>query len=330
MLDFRLDRLEGYKVFHCLELATGDCDPAYPALRHIAAKKNLYVEQRYWLSWLYSLSYCGATAYYMFNEFPDYQDVTVRSLELWWAKNKSRCLFQTDRAKVKNFDKVVPMFDSYQKLCGGSQESAYSECRRNTPEETYQKVYSRMSQLYYFGRFSLFLLLEVVNELTGFPMIPTGLDLNNAKSCRNGLCYAAGKDNWVGRTLGDDQYAYLDKQLHGLLRQLKSEYPQFKHTFWNVETTLCAYKKLFPPFEKRYLGFYIDRMQSEILTMQKAVPELDWQALWDFRRAYFPTFMLGELNGWSGPRPGRAKMVRKTGRIFELDLPLRRLTHELG
>jgi len=89
MLDFRLDRLEGYKVFHCLELATGDCDPAYPALRHLAAKKNLSVEQRYWLSWLYSLSYCGATAYYMFHEFPDYQDVTVRSLELWWAKTRA-------------------------------------------------------------------------------------------------------------------------------------------------------------------------------------------------------------------------------------------------
>jgi len=63
--------------------------------------------------------------------------------------------------------------------------------------------------------------------------------------------------------------------------------------------------------------------------MQKAVPELDWQALWDFRRAYFPTFMLGELNGWSGPsRPG--KDGSQNGRIFELDLPLRRLTHELG
>lgn len=169
-LDFRLDRRAGYKAFHSLELAIGDCDPAYPALKYVARKLNLSTEQRYWLAWLYSLSYCGATAYYMFSEFPFYEDVDTRRLESWWARNKKRCLFQTDRAKVKNFDKIVPMFNSYRRLCGGSQEATYAECIGGSPEEAYNRVYAKMSNLYYFGRFSLFLLLESVHELTDFPM----------------------------------------------------------------------------------------------------------------------------------------------------------------
>ena len=327
-LDFRLDRRAGYKAFHSLELAIGDCDPAYPALKYVARKLNLSTEQRYWLAWLYSLSYCGATAYYMFSEFPFYEDVDTRRLESWWARNKKRCLFQTDRAKVKNFDKIVPMFNSYRRLCGGSQEATYAECIGGSPEEAYNRVYAKMSNLYYFGRFSLFLLLESVHELTDFPMIPTGLDLKNADSCRNGLCFALGKDNWLGNQLRKDQYAYLDDQLGLLTQELVTEYPQFKHTIWNVETTLCAYKKLFPPYQKRYLGYYIDRMQAELITMQRAVPELNWAILWDFRREYFPNFALGEYHDWQGPRKSETTRMMRTGRLHKLDIPIKKLTKE--
>ncbi|HRT03575.1 MAG TPA: hypothetical protein P5513_06510 [Candidatus Diapherotrites archaeon] len=52
------------------------------------------------------MSYCGPTAYYMFSEFPDYKNVEIKEINDWWNDKKSKLLFQTDRAKVKNFNKV--------------------------------------------------------------------------------------------------------------------------------------------------------------------------------------------------------------------------------
>ncbi|NLH79015.1 MAG: hypothetical protein GX465_18500, partial [Acidobacteria bacterium] len=142
------------------------------------------------------------------------------------------------------------------------------------------------------------------------------------------LCFALGKDNWLGNQLRKDQYAYLDDQLGLLTQELVSEFPQFKHSIWNVETTLCAYKKLFPPYQKRYLGYYIDRMQAELITMQRAVPELNWSILWDFRREYFPQFTLGEYHDWQGPRKSETTRMMRTGRLHKLDIPLKKLTKE--
>lgn len=328
MIDVRIDRTRGYKEYHCLMVGIGDCDPAYPALRYVAHRFELNTEQRYWLAWLYSLSYCAPTAFYMLNEFPDYENVDERRLERWWLNNKVRCLFQTDRAKVKNFNKIVPMFKSYRDLCGGSQEATYLEQLGNSPDISYDQTYAHFSKLYYFGRFSLFLLLEAVHELTGLPIEPTGLDLPNAESCRNGLCYALGADNLVDRTPTQDQYLILTDCLRTILSDLRRDYPGLKHTYWNVETSLCAFKKLFK--EKRYLGYYIDRMQSEMTTMQESVNAgVDWSVLWDFRREYFPHEFLGELNGWNGIRPKRAKLVTKTGHIYEKQFPLKKLTREV-
>lgn len=330
MMDLRVDRRGGYKYYHTLMNLIGDCDPAYPALRYVADRFELNEEQRYWLAWLYSLSYCAPTAFYMLNEFPDYENVDTRRLSGWWSKNKKRCLFQTDRAKVKNFDKIVPMFESYRDMVGGSQEAAYKEPSSPDPHEYYDRLFRHFGKLYYFGRFSLFLLLEAVHEMTRLPIQPSGLDLRDALSCRNGLCYAVGKNEWVQKK-NAPRLLDLDKltsDLASILTELRQEYPQIKHTYWNVETSLCSYKKLF--WETRYLGYYIDRQLAELHWMNKAVREgVDWSVLWSFRREHFAPFLLGEVGGWRGPRPERLKIVTRTGLPWELNLPLRRYTNEI-
>ena len=63
---------------------------------------------------------------------------------------------------------------------------------------------------------------------------------------------------------------------------------------WNVETTLCAYKKY--KKGKRYIGFYIDRQRKEIEKMQHNVKEgVDWSPLWDFRQETYDKKWLNEL-----------------------------------
>ena len=63
---------------------------------------------------------------------------------------------------------------------------------------------------------------------------------------------------------------------------------------WNVETTLCAFKKY--NLKKRYVGFYIERQRKEIDKMQHLVTDgVDWSVLWQFRQENYDTKWLKEL-----------------------------------
>lgn len=294
-----------YIWYHKYMMAIGDNDPTYPALNYICNRFELNMEQRYWIAFLFSTNYCAPTTYYIYNEFPDYENVDVRKLQSWWDKNKSKCLFQTDRAKVKNFNLFVKMFESYRQLVGVNQKSFWlGVAAGETTSKSYDMVYEMAGNIYYMGRFSLFLYLEAMHRLTNIPIYPTGLDLKNAESCRNGLCYALGLDYLVGTKLSKEEYDFLTEELAKLMIELSCNHGQ-EHNYWNVETSLCAYKKLY--WNKRYLGYYIDRMQDEIKTMEDNVKEgVNWEVLWDFRKEYMKHHKwLGELNNWSGIRKER-------------------------
>jgi hypothetical protein len=328
--DYRKERWEGYLKYHALMCRTGDCDPAYPMVMWLAKRFALDTEQRYWLAFLYSCCYCLPTAWAMFTAFPSYQECTEEAFARYWQYNKPTLLFETDRAKVKNFDAILPMLASYRKIVGTSQDGFYRRAAWSgsvmgmyDPYVAYERVYAACSQFYYFGRFSLFLLLEVVNLLTQLSILPKTMDLRLAESPRNGLCYALGKDDWV--TLHSRlpyrkiDYNYLQEKLLELPDAVAKAYPDVPNTIWRIETSLCGYKKLW--WESRYLGFYIDRAQVELATVAARYAEMDWQPAWDFRRRYHPQAFLGEMSGWFGVRKEKLSLFATTGK-FCLDEPI--------
>ena len=68
-----------------------------------------------------------------------------------------------------------------------------------------------------------------------------------------------------------------------------------QHTnIWNIETTLCAFKKF--KKGKRYVGYYIDRQRKEIEKMQDLVSDgVNWNVLLDFRNETYDKQWLKEL-----------------------------------
>jgi len=238
--------------------------------------------------------------------------VDVKRLERWWGKHREELLFQTDRRWVKANNRFVRMFQSYEKNVGGSQHDWYKQGFVKQPELNYDEVFKKTSNFYYSSRYSLFLLLESVKELTGLLIQPSGLNLKDAESSRDGLCFALGKDSWVGTNLPDEKMEYLQNCLMRIKRVLDFRFPNGRNTFWSIETSLCAYKKLH--LKTRYLGYYIDRQQEEILKMQnRKITGVNWKPLWDFRKEYFSHKLLGELNGWVGPRPHLRSYFLNTG-----------------
>ena len=130
-------------------------------------------------------------------------------------------------------------------------------------------------------------------------MTPTGLDLKHSTSSRNGLCYALGKDEFITHRYDKTSKKKLSKGVFNALAKgfdnLYSDILKTRanDTIWNIETTLCAYKKY--KKNKRWIGYYIERQRKEIARMEKNITEgVDWSVLWDFRKEYFDKKWLKE------------------------------------
>lgn len=288
-----MTREDDYIAYHVAMTEIGDLDPAYPIMLYVCDRYEFNAEQRYWLAFLYASCYSVPTAFYIWNEFPDFENIDLGRMSRWWSSNRPRLLFQTDRRWTRSRNQFVPMVASYAEFIGqSSQQARFASLVSPSPSATYDSVYLASSAIRFMGRYTLFLYLEAIQALTGLPMEPTGLDLRNSESSRNGLCYCVGADELLtghdyGRTTVPlDLYPMLDHEFERIMSRVRSEQPQTHSTVWSVETSLCAYKKIHRG--TRYLGFYIDRQHDEIAQMQSAVPDgVDWTPLWDFRRGHF-------------------------------------------
>ena len=280
----------------------GDMDPAYGALEYVSNRFELNIEQRFWLAFLYSTCYSGATTFYLYNEFPDFEQISLKRINLWWNANKHKTLFQSDRRWIKSRNEFPQMVKSYRetvKSMAPSQYLFYQKLKGTTNSQWYQNAYQAASGIYGMGRFGLFIYLEAVARIGQINMEPRGLDLKNSESSRNGLCYALGLNQMItgketGRAkLSDKEIKYLDTQFKVLESKVKKADSSGLSNVWNIETSLCAFKKYMrtlvypdtPKNHRRYLGYYLDRQADEISVMQQNVDKgVCWDVLWQYRQ----------------------------------------------
>ena len=77
MIDYKNDRWNGLKDYYRKMNIIGDCDPSYSALNYLCDRNELNIEQRYWISFLYATNYCVTTTYYIWSEFPDFENINI-------------------------------------------------------------------------------------------------------------------------------------------------------------------------------------------------------------------------------------------------------------
>lgn len=289
--------LKEYIDYHVASSMANDIDPQNDCLQYICDRYELNIEQRYWLAFLFGTCYCAPTVFYIYNEFPDYETVDINRLERWWKANKSRLIFQTDRARVRSNDEFVNCFKSYKAIVGDNQAAYFERLTRVDSKQTYIEAYNKLSNIHYFGRFTMFIYLEMVSVLTPTKMTPNDLDLKNAESCRNGLALALDRldifNHFEDKKLTAADYAQLEAGLSQIQQKIVDM--PIKHTnIFSIETTLCAFKKA--KLGKRHVGYYIERMRLEIEAMKKNVPKgVDWSVLYDFRKKNYQSKYLKEL-----------------------------------
>jgi len=278
-----MDTVNRYLEYHLRSAKERDIDPANDALRYLSNRFELNREQRYWLAFLYATCYSSTTAYYMYNEFPDFETVDPKRMTRWWEANRDKLLFQTDRRWTRSRNQWVDCFLSYRSLVGsvGSQHALFKSALRRAGgcnRGAYDIAFSLSSTIFTFGRFTLFLYLDAINAITETSLNPHSLDLVNAASSRGGLAFA------VGMSVESKDYPKLNrkfKELEVAVGGLPID-DQFK-TVWAMETCLCAFRKHCQG-NKRWVGYYIERQRKELEAMQEKVATgVNWDVLWDFR-----------------------------------------------
>tara|TARA_R100001443_G_scaffold83800_1_gene90512 strand:- start:635 stop:1483 length:849 start_codon:yes stop_codon:yes gene_type:complete len=280
-----MDGKISYELFHSKMLKAKDIDPSILCLKYLSDRFELNLEQRYWIAFLYGCTYCSPTVFYIYNEFPDYQNINIKRMSKWWNENKSKLIFQTDRLRIKSNNQFISAVESYKKLCGGSQ-------RKFLNRGSVKEIYNRILQIKFFGRFSLFNYLDVLNSITDIDSEPRYLNMNEAISCRNGVAYSLERLDLMNhkdkKKLNKSELELLHNEFVRILRS-----DRYAGNVFQIETTLCAYKKY--RLGKRYVGYYIDRMYNEIKKMSENVPEgVYWNVLWEFRNETFDKKYLKE------------------------------------
>lgn len=290
------DRVTDFQRFYSQQLATHDCDPGIYAIKYVERRLELNVEQRYWLCWLYAQTYNVATAWVLFNEFPDYENVCVRRLAEFDAANKGRLPYQKDQKWLRGH--LAPMFESYRSVVGSSQEAFW-----RVLEGDFAECWRQAMSVHKVGRYTAWMWLQATNEVCGLGLAPPSLELGHDSSTmhRGGLALALGRDAWAekGRKFTAAELQWLEDGARDVLAGVAARRPSevLSADYFSMETSLCAYRKLFRRDRGRYLGYYLDRWAEDILnTASKGWPGICWELLWECRDEGLPA----ELNRRTG------------------------------
>lgn len=269
---------------------------------------HLTDEQDVWLSYLYGLTYSTTTAILIFRHFPTLADIpSKKELKRFWEGNKSRMYFNRDRRYIKNNDQFVEAIAGLRKFEG----KELSKIIALPDEELYQRIVKNWP---YFGRHAAFLFFDAYSKIfyEGECSLSSISNWNEARTIAEGLALAT-YDDLLYQRVRDKKITFEDvEKLNALVKRLEQDCGA---NFTDIESTICAYSKLFKG--TRYLGYYIDRFQEELIqALKNDYPEKDMYVLFGLRARITPNAYLGEFMGWCGIRKERNKLWLKEGRLI--------------
>lgn len=275
----------------------------YCLLPVFAEDHELTDSQRFWLAYLYGLSYSQTTAIRVFLRFPELGSLNSTQLQKFWDRNKASLYFNPDRKYVKNNDKFVPAIESMKELTAGSPLEYWDELTRPGFATAYKSI---KKEWFYFGPMGIYLFLDALWGL--LPQWYIDPDFIDWKSCGKtvpeGMCHLLYLDELV-----DDKEYPIDR----FNREVNWLCKKTGQPVVVVESTLCAFRKLFKG--TRYIGYYADRMLVECTQVNKSLWDLGVD-IFDYRSRAIPKELLGECNGWQGIRKDRMGLWLKEGVLY--------------
>ncbi len=295
-------RLNDYRDFHI-------CFYRYD---NLAAQMKAYADvmdygnrERRELVALYSLCYCLPSSIVMMERRKELE----KDAEGFYRRNKDKLIFQSDRKYLKLRD-AFPK--AYRELFASD---VFDWLDSQGGLVDVERAVRRISQMYQFGRFGSFLLLEAYMAMFGADSCNDDIDWTKGDTVTSGMLHVLGLDKeaelWDKEEILRVPVETLDKTLSKLQKSIpKADGNSASY----METSLCAYRKLFKG--SRYLGYYTDRLLGELVQTMKVYPEHNDALLkvYDARAISVPPEYLGEVCGWRGVRKEKCKEYQRTGK----------------
>lgn len=279
-------------------------DEIGPLMRKFFDTRLYDKDHQVWWVLLYSACYCMGSACVLAEDL-DFRSVNKAGLEKYWENNKPKLIFQSDRRYIKNMNQFTEIVWEFLNRSKRRPWKYISQFIRDNPEDTYESLYKEVSSWKYYGRFGTVLFLYNLNKLVGVPLDSRDYDWKNGSTTTAALFNADYRDYQADvfekkPVLHPEDKVWLDKQLIGLTKSLKKHYPEKNWTLMGITSDLCSYRKLFK--QTRYLGYYVDRQQEELATLQANYPEQEsiWKDFWRWRKQFISQEYLGEVGGWFG------------------------------
>jgi len=315
----------------------------YYLFPYLAKKYNFDTEQKLWFAYINGCTQNPLTTWVLFNQFPDFKNITFDKLEKWHRKYWKYLDYDIDRRYQKGH--FVEMAMNYKEIVGDkTQEEFFMElCNTDNVFKNFDNVWDKIiNKFFMYGRLSTFSYTEYL-KIMGLPIECSNLfifDKSGSKSHRNGLCIVNGRDDLDWRK--DNEF--IQKELKGhnkdIMKWIEFEGEQLLNeakerfkgrdfyedvNYFTLESTLCCYKSWHRK-NRRYPGVYNDMMYDRI----KKAESIGWDKIlgnninfndfWDARKEYLPKYMRMEDNP---DDPGLDKVkqnwYRNTGQVIIMD-----------
>jgi hypothetical protein len=289
------DRRADYAKWHHLQVATGDLDPAYPVLRHLARSWRLRADELAWLIGLHVAYYHLGSTLVAFSRTEGSPAGVGASPEALVDSPLLSLPCATERrahrTRLKLARHLVALADSQRR--GGwvwYEGDGWDWASLN----------DRVAELHGNGRWAAYKTAELLQKVAGAPVVATDAGHAHSSGPRKGLGLLVSD-----LPDGNDPatVVILDAETATLARDLDE--PDVAQ----VETSLCDFYSLTQGHY--YLGHDIDAMQSQLLDPR--VPDPTPHAAWVARLDVFSSELLGEERGWWGVRSGLKHLYAERG-----------------
>lgn len=285
---------DDYRRWHHAQVATGDLDPAYPVLRHLAEARGLDREQRVWLAVCHVTQYHLASTLRLFEAFPTPGAIPSAPIGRKAVLGLPSTTERRAHRDVRKLDKHLAALAATL----GPQPSLWAWFEG--PGWSWETVTDRVTGVWGNGRWAAYKLAELLQKVAGAPITAPDAGHRYSSGPRKGLDRL-----YEGLPTGQTPEAVrvLDAVTLALAEWVGE--PDVAQ----VETSLCDFNSLVKGHY--YLGHDIDGMLAQIA--HPALGERDRADLLTARRASFDHLLLGEVCGWGGPRTALKRVYRETG-----------------
>lgn len=285
-----------YRTFHQLQLSTGDIDPTYPVLDHLATQWGLNREERTRLVFTHVAYYNLGSALSAWNTSEG--DFTRMPTNLPTGTERRA---HRDQTKLRRH---LDHLDTIATTEGGLEPWITRALAPGSPTTSWTQVSNTcLMRVIGNGRWASYKTAEMLNDVAHIPLAAPDMGHAHSTGPRHGLTllYPA-LATLEGNT--PTTIARLDSVSHTLAASLQTPVEK-------AETSLCDFHAL--TRGGYYPGHDIDHMLHQLTRTPSPLTNHALKA----RAATLPTPYLGELHDWNGVEKNRKIHYARTGHILE-------------